>query len=256
MPADFLDRIDDNEAAFALIGSLASTEDTALVAAAKSGSSRAFEVLVERHARRILRVAQRVIGNREDAEDIVQQSFQKAFVHLREFEGRSSFSTWLTRVAINESLMLQRKSRGLHEVSIDNSNANEATAPPPEIPDSGLDPEASYSHREWGRVLSSAMSELPAGIREAIQLRELDELSTRETARIMGLSITAVKSRVFHGRRKLRETLKRYAAPTSILGSETLQVNGDTNGNSRSPAARVVRAKTNGGRQGDDPIGN
>jgi len=110
--------------------------------------------------------------------------------------------------------MLQRKGRGLREVSIDDSNANEETAPPPEIPDSRPDPEASYSQREWGRVLSSAMNELSPGIRKAIQLRELDELSIRETARIMGLSITAVKSRVFHGRKKLRETLQRHVAPT------------------------------------------
>jgi RNA polymerase sigma-70 factor, ECF subfamily len=256
MPAEILDRIDDHEAAFAPIGSLAGMEDIMLVAAAKSGSSPAFEVLVERHAWRILRVAQRVTGNREDAEDIVQQSFQKAFVHLREFEGRSSFSTWLTRVAINEALMLQRKSRGLREVSIDDSNANAETAPPLEIPDTSPDPEAGYSQLEWGRVLSSAMNELPPGIRKAIQLRELDELSTRETARIMGLSIPAVKSRVFHGRRKLRETLKRHVAPTWMFGSGTLQNNADTNGNSRSPAARVVRAKTNGDCHGDDIIGS
>src|ERR1700730_10770009 len=149
MPAGLLDRVDDNEAPFAPIGSLAGAEDMVLVAAAKSGSSHAFEVLVERHARRILRVAQHMTRNREDAEDIVQQSLQKAFVHLHEFEGRSSFSTWLTRVAINEGLMLQRKSRRLREVSIDESNANEETASALEIPDSSPNPEASYSHREW-----------------------------------------------------------------------------------------------------------
>src|SRR6202453_3735214 len=116
VPAHALDRIDGNEVAFAPTSSLAGTEDMVLVAAAKSGSSRAFEVLVERHARRILRVAQRVIGKREDAEDIVQQSFLKAFVHLQKFEGRSSFSTWLTRIAINQSLMKlrTRRSRDLH----------------------------------------------------------------------------------------------------------------------------------------------
>src|SRR4030088_3551773 len=147
MPADFLHRIDDHETAFAPIGSLAGTEDMVLVAAAKNGSSPAFEVLVERHARRILRVAQRVTGNREDAEDVAQQSFQKAFAHLRDFEGRSSFSTWLTRVAINEGLMLRRKSGMLREVSIDGKDANEEIAPPLETPDSSPDPEASYSHR-------------------------------------------------------------------------------------------------------------
>jgi RNA polymerase sigma-70 factor, ECF subfamily len=256
MPADFLNRIDDNEVAFAPFGGQAGAEDEVLVAAAKSGSGPAFEVLVEHHARRILRVAQRMTGNREDAEDVVQQSFQKAFAHLREFEGRSSFSTWLTRVAINEALMFRRKSRGTREVSIDDSNANEETAPSLEIPDSSPDPEASYSQRERGRVLASAMNELPPGIRTAIQLRELDELSTRETARIMGLSIPAVKSRVFHGRRKLRETLKRHVAPTGMCECETLQINADTNGNSRSPAARAVRANTTEGCHGNDLIGS
>ncbi len=256
MPADLLGRIDDNKAAFAPIGGLAGAEDMALVAAAKGGSSHAFEVLFDRHARRILRVAQRVTGSQEDAEDIVQQSFQKAFIHLQTFEGRSSFSTWLTRVAINESLMFRRKSRALREVSIDGSDANEETGPRPEIPDSSPDPEASYSHREWGRVLSSAMNKLPPGIRKAIQLRELDELSSRETARIMGLSIAAVKSRVFHGRRKLRETLKRYFAPAWMFRTGAVQINSDANGNSRSPAARVHRAKRNGGCHGDDLLGS
>ena len=109
-------------------------------------------------------------------------------------------------------------------MSIDESNANEQTSSVLEVPDSSLNPEASYSQREWGRVLSSAMNELPPGIRKAIQLRFVDELSTRETARIMGLSIPAVKARVFHGRRKLRETLKRHATATWMLGSKTLQI--------------------------------
>jgi RNA polymerase sigma-70 factor (ECF subfamily) len=217
MPDEFLDRPDDNEAAFAPIGSLAGAEDIALVAAAKSGSSHAFEVLVERHARRIRCAAQRVTGNPEDAEDVVQQTFQKAFVHLRDFEGRSSFSTWLTRVAINEGLMLRRKSRMLREVSTNRGDANEETAPPLETPDSSPDPEASYSHREWGRMLSSAMNELSPRIRTAIQLRELDERSFKESAQMMGVSVQAAKSRVLRGRRKLRATLKRYVAPTRMV---------------------------------------
>ena len=235
MPAGLLDRIDDHEAGFAPISSLAGTEDMVLVADAKRGSSQAFEVLVERHARRILRAAQRVTGNREDAEDVAQQSFQKAFVHLRDFEGRSSFSTWLTRVAINEGLMLQRKSRRLRDVSIDDSNANEETANALEIPDSSPDPEASYSQREWRRVLSSAMNELPPGIRKAIQLRFVDERSTQETARIMGLSIPAVKARVFRGRQKLRETLKRHVESACMSGKDESRTIGNTRYISRDP---------------------
>src|ERR1700681_2065323 len=141
MPAGLLDRVDDNEAPFAPIGSLAGAEDMVLVAAAKSGSSHAFEVLVERHARRILRVAQRVIGNREDAEDIVQQSFQKAFVHLQKFEGRSSFSTWLTRIAINEALMWLRTHRRARVVSMDELTKGEESALVLQIRDLGASPE-------------------------------------------------------------------------------------------------------------------
>ncbi len=98
-------------------------EEAALVLAAKSGDGRAFEILIERYQRRILAVARRFTRIREDAEDIVQQSFQKAFVHLHKFEEKSSFSTWLTRIAINEALMLLRRGRGLREVSI-HTNSN------------------------------------------------------------------------------------------------------------------------------------
>jgi RNA polymerase sigma-70 factor, ECF subfamily len=179
-----------------------------LVAAAKAGDLEAFEVLVERHERRIFFVARRITGTREDAEDVVQQTFQKAFTHVCKFEERSSFSTWLTRIAINEALMLLRKGRGLREVSIDDASGNEETAVGLEIPDSGPSPESSYSQREREEILFSSLNELSHGTRRAIELRELDGRSTQETARVMGISVGAVKARVFHGRRKLREKLK------------------------------------------------
>jgi RNA polymerase sigma-70 factor (ECF subfamily) len=238
MPADFLERIDDNEAAFAPMGNLAGTEDMVLVAAAKSGSSHAFEVLVKRHARRILRAAQRVTGNREDAEDIVQQSFQKAFVHLQEFEGRSSFSTWLTRIAINEALMCLRTNDRTSAVSIDELITGEGAAFALEVPDLGPSPERSYSQQERKRILSLAINQLTPGIRTAIQLCELDERSLKESAQMMGVSVAAAKSRVLRGRRKLRETLKRYVSPTWMTGSKRLPISADTNRDSRSPAAR------------------
>src|ERR1700721_4463562 len=111
MLADVLHRIDENTKALVPDDILLEAEDGALVAAAKSGSTGAFEVLVKRHQGRILRVAQRVTRNREDAEDVVQQSLQKAFGHLHKFEERSSFSTWLTRIAINEPIMALRSHR-------------------------------------------------------------------------------------------------------------------------------------------------
>jgi RNA polymerase sigma-70 factor (ECF subfamily) len=105
---------------------LVAQKDAALVAGAKTGYARAFELLVERHERRIFSIARRMTRNREDAEDVVQQSFQKAFINLRKFEGDSLFSTWLTRIAINEALMLLR-TRILRTVACSESR-NESSA--------------------------------------------------------------------------------------------------------------------------------
>jgi RNA polymerase sigma-70 factor (ECF subfamily) len=232
MPTGFVSTIDDNEAAFASIGGLAGAEDMVLVADAKSGSSHAFEVLVERHAQKILSVAQRVTHSREDAEDIVQQTFQQAFVHLQKFEGRSSFSTWLTRIAKNEALMCLRTSRRKNTISLDESASGEEAAYALQIPDLGPSPERSCSEQEREGILSIAMSDLTPGIRTAIQLFELDERSIKESAQIMGVSVSAVKSRVLRGRRKLRETFA-HLSRSPMSDSEMLQINADTNGNSR-----------------------
>jgi RNA polymerase sigma-70 factor (ECF subfamily) len=183
-------------------------EDAALVVAAQSGDGHAFEILVERHERNIFSMAQRLTRNREDAEDVVQQSFQKAFINLQKFEGHSLFSTWLTRIAINEALMLLRRKRGSHEVPIEESSTKTESALPLDFLESAPNPEDSCLDREQEQILSAAWNKLRPGIRKAIELRELGELSTGETALVMGLSVAAVKGRVFHGRRKLRETLR------------------------------------------------
>src|SRR5258707_14498051 len=124
----------------------------------------------------------------------MQQSFQKAFFHLHQFEGRSSFSTWLTRVALNEAQMLQRNSGGWREVSIDDLNENAETATPLEIPDPAPNPETTCSQQEWKRMLSFALHGLPNKTRRAIELRELDERSAEETPRIMGVADAGFKS--------------------------------------------------------------
>jgi RNA polymerase sigma-70 factor, ECF subfamily len=206
-------------------------EEAALVGAAKDGDEQAFEMLIERYQQRVLSVARRMTRVREDAEDIVQQSFQKAFVHLHKFEGRSSFSTWLTRIAINEALMLLRRGRGLREVSINDLSGNEGTALGLEMPDSRAGPESAFLQDERSRILSAAMNKLAPGIRKAIELRELGELSTEEAARVMGLSVAAVKGRVFHGRKKLHQVLKRESAWMS--GKQILQASRKANGLSR-----------------------
>src|SRR6266436_4523531 len=221
MPTELIDNIDKEEGAIASIDSLPGEGDMNLVAAAKNGNKKAFETLVERHEQKIFFVARRITRTREDAEDVVQQSFQKAFTHLRNFEGRSAFSTWLTRIAITEALMFLRRSRGLREVLIDDLNGNEEGTTGLEVPDASPDPEAIYSQREQVEMLSAAINELPYGTRRVIQLRELDERSSEETARIMGISVSALKGRMFHGRKKLRERLKHYVQPAGTSATKT-----------------------------------
>jgi RNA polymerase sigma-70 factor, ECF subfamily len=182
--------------------------DGALVAATKRGDTRAFEELVLRHKQRVLAVAQRITNNREDAEDVAQESFHKAFLHLNAFQEKSRFSTWLTRIAMNEAFMLLRRRRGFLEVL-------------PESPDDGMksssewfvdqspDPEESCWRRERAELLTEAINRLGPTIRTAILLRDIEERSVKETALILGTSITAVKARVFQGRRKLRQSVHR-----------------------------------------------
>lgn len=182
----------------------------ALVVAAKAGDELAFEVLVKRNQPRVLALALRYTRVREDAEDIVQQTFQKAFVHLHKFEGKSSFATWLTRIAINEALILLRRGRALREVLVDAHGEAEGSATSWEMADSSPDPETSYMQGEKVQILSETLANLRPGMRKVVELRELAELSTEETARRIGVSVAAVKARLFHARRKLREKLRRY----------------------------------------------
>jgi RNA polymerase sigma-70 factor (ECF subfamily) len=203
--------------------------DEALVSAAKNGNQRAFEVLVERHQQRMLAFARRYTRVREDAEDVVQQTFQKAFIHLNKFQGKSSFSTWLTRIAINEALMLMRRSHALREIPVNDSSDQGVAASAMEIHDASPDPETSYLRRERVQILSETLENLRPGLRLAIALRELAELSTEETARRMGVSVGTVKARLFHARRKLREKLSRYMKSNPTRGTNTTGL-GDTTG--------------------------
>jgi RNA polymerase sigma-70 factor, ECF subfamily len=181
--------------------------DRTLVVAAKNGDEQAFEALFKRYQRRTLAVVLRYTRVVEDAEDIVQQSFHKAFLHLYQFQGESSFSTWLTRIAINEALMFLRRIGAVREVSIDDIR-DTGSVDSLGISDSNADPETLYSRREEARILSKAVRNLRPGLRTTIVLRELRELSTSETARRMGLSMTTVKARIFRGKRQLRQKLR------------------------------------------------
>jgi RNA polymerase sigma-70 factor, ECF subfamily len=220
MPANIME-IDESEAT---IGSFSdSGPEESLVTAAKNGNQEAFEILVGRHRRRILAVAMRYTRVREDAEDVVQQSFQKAFVYLSRFEGKSRFSTWLTRIAINEALMWLRRKRASREVPIGDSTTMDERVVPLDVPDSDPSPEDSFLQEEQKRILSAAVKQLHPRTRKAIELRELGELSTEETARILGVSIGAVKARLFHARRKLRQSLKHYVGSACTSRRDTSQ---------------------------------
>jgi RNA polymerase sigma-70 factor (ECF subfamily) len=190
-----------------------------LVAASKHGDELAFQTLVKLYHQRLFVIAFRYTRVREDAEDIVQQTFQKAFVHLQGFEEKSALSTWLTRIAINEALMLLRSRRALHEVPIDDSSSPEETTPLLELADASPDPEASYSQVEGARILTAAIRQLRPGTRRAIELRGLSELSTRETAAHLGVSVGTVKARVFHARRQLAKALSRCMRSRRVSGN-------------------------------------
>jgi RNA polymerase sigma-70 factor (ECF subfamily) len=195
----------------AVASSCDAAADEELVAAAKNGDELGFESLARRHQRRIFALAFRNTRVREDAEDLVQETLQKAFVHLQKFEGKSSFSTWLTRIAINESLVSLRKRRALHEVPADDSSGDHVATPGPDLADASPDPEATYLQKEEARSVSAAIRHLRPGMRRAVELRELGDLSTQETARRMGLSVAAIKGRVFHARKELGRALRYHA---------------------------------------------
>jgi RNA polymerase sigma-70 factor (ECF subfamily) len=187
--------------------------DAALVDAARRHDPEAFEELVTRYGPRIFRLAQRITRNHEDAEEVSQDSFTRAFLHMETFRGDARFSSWLSRIAINQSLMKlrARRWRELHFDRPANTPAGiEDTPFRPEVADHTPTPEELYSREEVQHILASAMGELPTIFREVLHLREVEEYSTRETARRLGLSTSAVKSRALRGRQMLRRALTKY----------------------------------------------
>jgi RNA polymerase sigma-70 factor, ECF subfamily len=212
-------------------------EEYILLAAAKRGDSAAFETLCKQAASTVLHVAWRMMRNNEDAEDVLQESFQQAFIYLGNFNGASRFSTWLTRIAINAALMRLRKKNRLRDVSLDEPVETEQSSTRIDVEDLGLNPEQLCAQEEEQRILSKAMNALTPGTRKVIELRELDERSAVETAQIMGISVSAVKARVFHGRRKLRERLNHFAGSAWGSAGRVSRTNGDTRHSSQDHVA-------------------
>ena len=184
-------------------------DEPLLVAAAKSGDIPAFETLVSRYEHKIFRLTQNITQNREDAEDAMQEAFLKAYEHLGEFQGNSRFYTWLVRIAVNQALMKLRKRRP-NQVSLDEEVDTGEDMVTREVEDWGPSPEERYEQTELSQILSTVVGELDPGFRIVFQLRDIEELSTEETAEALGLSVPAVKSRLLRARLKLRQKLNRY----------------------------------------------
>jgi RNA polymerase sigma-70 factor, ECF subfamily len=184
-------------------------DEGALVSAAKAGDLGAFEELVNRYEGRIFRLTMNITQNREDAQDAAQDAFLKSFKNLDRFQGDSRFYTWLVRIAVNEALMRLRKRRP-NVVSLDQPVETEEDLIPHDIQDWDPTPEQRYARTEMNSILNDAIGKLDPIFRTVFQLRDIEQVSTEETADLLGISVPAVKSRLLRARLKLREILNPF----------------------------------------------
>ena len=194
--------------------------DEWLVLAARDGNTNAFAELRDRHSSKILRTTYRITRNWEDAEDALQDSFLNAFVHLDKFEGRSSFSSWVTRIAINMSLMIMRKKRRNKELSIDPSDNDCESYDSWEPRDLREDPERRYARHERAELLRGAIRRLPPALRTAVELQQAQDYSVQELADSLGISLAAAKSRLMRARLSMRTLLHDNNPKSSQSGGE------------------------------------
>lgn len=196
---------------------MATMSDSELVARLQAGDQAAYSQLVETHAGRIYRLALRMLGNEADAEDILQETFLNAFRSIDSFQERASIGTWLYRIATNAALMrLRRKEPDL--VSVDQPLENdEGDLIPRQLFDFCCLPEDDLLRGEAREEMLRAVDDLPATLRSVFVLRDIEGLSTQETAETLELSISAVKSRLMRARLKLRERLSRYFSQGPVI---------------------------------------
>jgi len=192
----------------------------ALVERARAGELAAFDQLVRQYERQVFRIAQHITQNREDAQDVVQDAFFKAYQKLEQFQGNSKFYTWLVRIAVNEALMRLRKRRTAKTVSMDEDVQTEDGSLPRDFADWTPNPEQQYKQAELKEILQKTIQGLPPGFRTVFTLRDVEGLSTEETAEALNLSIPAVKSRLLRARLQLRERLSRYFRSTKEATAE------------------------------------
>ncbi len=191
-------------------GHTGASDDLDLVHATQNGDLSAFEQLVKRYDRKLLRIAQHVTHNQEDSQDVVQESFLKAFQHLAQFREESQFSTWLIRIALNQSFMKLRKRRTAKETSLDNNFESDVDMPPMEVVDWAPNPEQLYGSSELRDILVKALHELRPSLRPVFVLRDIEGLSIEQTAEVLNVSRTTVKARLWRARLQLRERLNKY----------------------------------------------
>lgn len=184
-------------------------DDSALVTEAKAGSYPAFEELVNRYEKKIYRLGLNITGSPEDAEDVLQETFLKAFQHLPEFREDARFYTWLVRIGVNEGLMKLRKRRADKTVTMEDQVDDEGTVMPREFTDWKPNPEQLLAQSELASILNGAAQSLPPTFRTVFHLRDVEGLSTAETAEMLGLTESAVKARLFRARLQLREDLSK-----------------------------------------------
>ncbi len=192
------------------VSSQTGVDEGILVAQAREGDTKAFAELVRRYEGKIFRLAQHVTQNREDAEDVLQETFMKAYEHLDQFKGDSKFYTWIVRIAVNQALMKLRRRKTDKSVSLDETIDTGEDTLVREIAAWDEDPEQRFSREELSAILESAIQTLEPPYRSVFVLRDIDELSTEETAEALNLSVPAVKSRLLRARLQLREKLTRY----------------------------------------------
>jgi RNA polymerase sigma-70 factor (ECF subfamily) len=179
--------------------------DEVLVAAAKLGDHPAFAELWMRHSNTAFKMACRIMGNRDDAEDVIQDAWMKAYVHLKGFDGRAKFSTWLTRIAINSALMTLRRRRAHPETSMEIEDGE--TWRHCEIMDQTKDVEEFYARHERAERLRRAICRLQPTLRNVVEIHQLSDRSVKEVAELAGLSVAATKSRLLRARIVLRRAL-------------------------------------------------
>jgi RNA polymerase sigma-70 factor (ECF subfamily) len=201
------------------------TTDEVLVAAAKSGNHAAFAELWTRYSHTAFKIVYRITGNRDDAEDAIQDAWMKAYMHLNTFDNRSKFSTWLTRIAINSALMILRKKRSHPETSMDWSIDGE-TWQQWEVADKRANIEEHYSRKETERDLKRAILRLRPALRTIIEIQQSNDGSIKELADVAGISVAAVKSRLLRARTVLRRSLQSSAlspTPQRVVRSTRIQ---------------------------------